>query len=343
MVIEMVKKEILIGAVGGFIVFAGIAWALFFSSMSSQSTSVFVDVDRDDNLDSVCAKIKSVSDAGIQMSGFKVLAAVTGYAGNIRTGHYEIAPSTGSLRLLRNMKNGLQKPVRLTIPIVRTNERLAAELGKRLMLDSADFIRLFKDSLRCARYGCDTFNIVGLFIPNTHEIYWNIPLDKFMERMQKEYTAFWTPQRLEKAGAANLTPQEVITLASIIDEETANNAEKPDIAAMYLNRLHKDMPLQADPTIKFALRQFQLRRIYRNMLFAKSPYNTYQNTGLPPGPIRIPSMAGIDAVLNHTQHDYLYMCAKEDFSGTHRFARSYSEHLANAKRYTEALNQKGIK
>ena len=339
----MMKKKILIASVAGFLVLAAAVWALFFSAMSSGATSVFVDIDEDDNIDSVLAKVGNATHAGMQLKAFKALASVTGYAGNIRTGHYEITPSTGCLRLLRNMKNGLQKPIRITIPTVRTNERLAAELGKRLMLDSTDFIELFKDSSRCAEYGCDTFSIMGLFIPNTYEMYWNIPLDRFMLRIKKESTAFWTPERLKKAEASSLTPLQVVTLASIIDEETANNAEKPDIAAMSLNRLRKGMPLQADPTIKFATRQFQLRRIYHNMLFVKSPYNTYKNTGLPPGPIRIPSVAGIDAVLNNRQHDYLYMCAKEDFSGTHRFARTYSEHLTNAKRYTDALNRRAIK
>ena len=161
--------------------------------------------------------------------------------------------------------------------------------------------------------------------------------------MKQEQQAFWEGNRKSKADALGMTPLEIMTLASIVDEETANNAEKPMVAGMYYNRLRQDMPLQADPTIKFALKQFDIRRIYNNMLRIKSPYNTYINTGLPPGPIRIPSVAGIDAVLNLIHHDYLYMCAKEDFSGTHNFARTYPEHLANAARYSKALNARGIK
>lgn len=155
---------------------------------------------------------------------------------------------------------------------------------------------------------------------------------------------------MAKANALRLDPIQVTTLASIVDEETANNGEKPMIAGMYYNRLMlrnakypEGMPLQADPTIKFAWKQFGLKRIYNNLLSINSPYNTYRNPGLPPGPIRIPSVAGIDAVLNMKHHDYLYMCANEDFSGTHRFARTYEEHMANAKRYAAALNSRGIK
>lgn len=337
----MNKKGVACLLIGALIVILGAFYYFFFASVSSKKEAVFVNIDDNDNIDSVYAKINQASNPH-QMVGFKMLAAVTGYKNHIRTGHYEIAKSTGSFTLLRKMKNGRQTPVQLTIPSVRTNERLAAELGQKLMTDSTQFIHFFRDSAECAKYDCDTATILCLFIPNTYEIYWNMPLDKFMKRMKKEYDAFWTPERLNQAKAAGLTPKQVIILASIIDEETANNAEKPDIAGMYLNRYHKGMPLQADPTIKFATRQFQLHRIYEKLLFVKSPYNTYRNIGLPIGPIRIPSLAGIKAVLNYTHHDYLYMCAKEDFSGTHRFASTYAEHMANAKRYADALNQRGI-
>ena len=164
-----------------------------------------------------------------------------------------------------------------------------------------------------------------------------------MERMAKEHDAFWNDERRQKASAMELTPNEVSTMASIIDEETANNSEKPMIAGMYYNRIKAGMPLQADPTIKFALKDFGLRRIYHKLLTIDSPYNTYKNNGLPPGPIKIASISGIDAVLNHVDHDYLYMCAKEDFSGTHNFAKTYEEHLENAARYSAALNKRGIK
>ena len=207
---------------------------------------------------------------------------------------------------------------------------------------SSDLSTLYNPTI-CETMNLDTANISCLFIPDTYEVYWDISIDELLKRMQKESARFWNDERIAKASALGLTPNEVITLASIIEEETANNSEKPAIAGMYINRLKQNMPLQADPTIKFALKQFELKRIYHNMLTLESPYNTYLNTGLPPGPIRIPSIKGIDAVLNAESHNYLYMCAKEDFSGTHNFARTYNEHLVNAAKYRRALNMRGIK
>ena len=174
--------------------------------------------------------------------------------------------------------------------------------------------------------------------------YVRLEYDKaFAEWMVGEVDKFWNESRMAKASALGLSPEEVCTLASIIDEETSNNAEKPMIARMYLNRLAKGMPLQADPTVKFALKDFALKRIYHNMLNTDSPYNTYRYAGLPPGPIKVASVAGIEAVLNPASHSYLYMCAKEDFSGTHNFAATYQEHLKNASKYSKALNERGIK
>ena len=238
----------------------------------------------------------------------------------------------------------------LTVPSVRTIDKLSAELSKKLMLDSLEIRKALTDEATCEKYGYDTATIACMFIPNTYDIYWNVSVSKLLDRMKKESDKFWNFERTQKAKAMKLTQVEVITLASIVDEETANNAEKPMIAGMYYNRLMlrnaeypEGMPLQADPTIKFAWKQFGLKRIYNNLLSIKSPYNTYKNPGLPPGPIRIPSVAGIDAVLNHVKHEYIYMCAKEDFSGTHNFARTYQEHLQNAAKYSKALNERGIK
>ena len=183
----------------------------------------------------------------------------------------------------------------------------------------------------------------ALFIPNTYEVYWNMSADAFMKRMQKEHAAFWNKERRGKAANIGLSPEEVATLASIVEEETANNAEKPMVAGLYINRLNKGMLLQADPTVKFGLQEFGLKRILNKHLAVDSPYNTYKYAGLPPGPIRIPSIQGLESVLNYTHHNFIYMCAKEDFSGTHNFAATLSQHMANARRYQQELNKRRIK
>ena len=328
---------------------AGVCYYYFFSSFSEKSEVAYVYIDNDDTIDSVYAKISPITH-NHSMSAFRALTRHSKYAQHVRTGRYAIRPGEGAFKVFRHMKNGLQASVNLTIPEVRTMDRLAGALSRKLMLDSATVAQSFASEDFCRKYGYDTCTLAAMFVPNTYDIYWNVSLDKFMERMQKENKTFWNFERTQKAKAMKLTPIEVTTLASIIDEETANNGEKPMIAGMYYNRLMfrdakypQGMPLQADPTIKFAWKKFELRRIYNNLLYIKSPYNTYKNPGLPPGPIKIASIAGIDAVINHVHHDYLYMCAKEDFSGTHNFARTYEEHMQNAAKYAKALNEHGIK
>lgn len=314
----------------------------FVGSFSQSDKTEYVYIDDNDDMDSLSEKFESFA-SGRAILTFKVLARHSGYADHLRTGRYAIQPGENTVTVFRHLKNGFQEPVMLTIPESRTMDRLAVSLSKKLMLDSTVVAILLRDPSYCAKQGYDTATIACLFVPNTYEVYWNTSLDNLLARMKKEHDHFWNADRLAKAQAIGLTPNEVCTLASIIDEETANNAEKPMIAGMYLNRLKTDMPLQADPTIKFALQDFALKRIYHNMLTIDSPYNTYQNTGLPPGPIKIASVKGIDAVLNRVDHNYLYMCAKEDFSGTHNFAATYQEHLRNANKYARALNERGIK
>jgi len=336
------KKHYLIAIVICIAGIIGLFTYYFAGSFSNSEKTEYVYIYDTDNLDSVSEKLSAFASESA-LATFRILARHSGYEDHIRSGRYEIRPEESTATVFRNLKNGHQSPVMLTIPESRTTDRLAGFLSKKLMLDSAAVAILLKDSAFCAKQGYDTANIVCLFVPNTYEIYWNTSLDNLMTRMQKEHDHFWDKERTAKAKAIGLTPNEVCTLASIIDEETANNAEKPMIAGMYINRLKQGMPLQADPTVKFALQDFALRRIYHDMLTYNSPYNTYRNIGLPPGPIKIASVAGINAVLNRVQHDYLYMCAKEDFSGTHNFAKTYQEHLKNAAKYSKALNERGIK
>jgi len=335
-------KHLLIAATMCLLSIIGLGYYFFFTTFSVKQETQYVCIDDDDTIDSVLTKLRPIASEHA-MTGFSTLMRHTDYAKSPRTGRYAIQPSASTFTIMRKLRNGQQEAVMLTIPESRTMEKLAGVLSRKLMLDSVEIAAALIDDAYCRQWGYDTCTIAALFVPNTYEVYWNVTLDHFMERMVKEHDAFWNGERKTKAEAAGLSPDEVATLASIIDEETANNDEKPMIAGMYLNRLHKDMPLQADPTVKFALKNFALKRIYHDMLFYDSPFNTYRNTGLPPGPIKIASIKGIDAVLNYVKHDFLYMCAKEDFSGTHNFAVSYSEHLRNAARYAKALNDRGIK
>ena len=338
----MKKKHYLIAIAVCLLAVAGGFYYYLMSGFSTSESTEYVYIDDNDDLDSVSTKLSSIA-SGNAIMVFNTLSKVGGYADKIRTGRYAINPGEDVITVFRNLKNGHQEPVRLTIPESRTMDRLAGSLGKKLMIDSTALAICLQSQGFCEQYGCDTATIACLFVPNTYEVYWNTTIENLMERMQKEHDRFWNEERTDKASALGLTPNDVCTLASIIDEETANNGEKPMIAGMYLNRLEKGMPLQADPTVKFALKNFALKRIYHDMLFYDSPYNTYRNVGLPPGPIKIASIKGIDAVLNRVSHNYLYMCAKEDFSGTHNFAATYPEHLRNAAKYSKALNERGIK
>ncbi len=329
-------------AAAGLLIILMLTGYFLMAPLSKSEQVQYLYIDADDTQDSVFAKLSPMANKAA-MAGFTNIARHMDYNKHIRTGRYAIKPGEGAFQVFRQLKNGQQVSMHLTIPEVRTMERLADFLGQKLMLDSADIAEALTSETVCQHYGFDTCTIAAMFVPDTYDIYWNTSVEHFLNRMQKEHNRFWQGDRQAKAAAMHLTPVEVCTLASIIDEETANNAEKPMIAGMYLNRIHAGMPLQADPTIKFALKQFELKRIWQKLLQTDSPYNTYQHVGLPPGPIKIASIKGIDAVLNYARHNYLYMCAKEDFSGTHNFAVSYAEHLHNAAKYTKALNARGIK
>ena len=320
---------------------AGLVYYYLFAPMSVAQSTQYIYIDNDDNVDSVCAKIEEISN-GHGITAFRTIVRHTSYAENIRTGRYEVTTSNGALSVFRKLKNGLQTPVNLTIPSVRTIDKLAESVSKKMEFSKEELLETLSNDSVCKKYGYNTQTIACMFIPDTYSIYWNTSVEKFLDKMNKESQRFWNFERKNEAKAMGLNEVQVITLASIVDEETANDAEKPMIAGMYYNRLKTDMPLQADPTVKFALGKFELKRIYHDMLQTDSPYNTYKYKGLPPGPIRIPSVAGIEAVLNHVHHDYLYMCAKEDFSGTHNFAKTYAEHKQNAAKYTKALNERGI-
>jgi UPF0755 protein len=276
------------------------------------------------------------------VANFEHVASFLKYPANVKSGRYVIEKGMTVLQVVRILKNGNQTPVKLTFNNVRTKEDLAGRIASQLMLDSGELMLALDNPGVCAGYGFSPETIGCMFIPNTYEFYWNISCANFLRRMDAEYKTFWNSSRQAKAEKTGLSPVEVSILASIVEEECFYADEYPVVAGLYINRLKSGQLLQADPTVKYALRDFGLKRILTRHISVDSPYNTYKYAGLPPGPIRIPSIKAIDAVLNHESHAYYYMCAKEDFSGRHNFARTHGEHQRNADKYHAALNSRKI-
>lgn len=339
------RKKTLLLIIGLFllicVVGAGTAYYYFLYPQFHPKEKVYIYIDQDDTTDSIYNKVKLIGHVH-NLTGFNWMIKHRNLDKNIHTGRYVIHPKDNVYHVYSRLSRGYQAPINLTIGSVRTLDRLARNIGKQLMIDSAEIAKQLFDSAFQQKLGYNHATMTCLFIPETYEVYWDMNVDVFFDRMHKEHKKFWNSERLAKAQSIGMTPEEVGTLASIVEEETNNNAEKPMVAGLYINRLHTDMPLQADPTIKFALQDFALRRISNENLRVQSPYNTYINTGLPPGPIRIPSTKGIDSVLNYAKHNYIYMCAKEDLSGTHNFASNYADHMVNARKYWKVLNERKI-
>lgn len=263
---------------------------------------------------------------------------------SIKPGHYVMEPGMNVIEVVRMLKLGLQTPVNVTINNVKTPQYLAGKLAKQIMADSTAIVKALTDTATAEKLGFTSpLTMFSMYIPNTYELYWTITPDEFIERMRKEYKRFWTEERDAKRKRSGLSRTEVMTLASIVYEETHKVDEMPRIAGVYINRLRKGIPLQADPTIKYAMQDFGLRRILYRHLKYESPYNTYINRGLPPSPICMPSINAIDAVLNFENHEYIFFCARPTFDGYHNFARTLREHNANAKAYQKELNKRKIK
>lgn len=278
----------------------------------------------------------------ICLESFIKVSNSLGYDKKVKAGCYKIKPGMSNRTLVRMLISATQSPVRVTFNNIRTPEQLAEKISQQIEADSLSIIRYFKKPDIAVNYGFNEKTLMSMFIPNTYEFYWNSDAKSFFDRMKREYNLFWNKDRDEKAKAIGLKREEISTLASIIEEETNKHDERAKIAGVYINRLKKNMPLQADPTIKFALGDFSIKRIWTKQLEVKSPYNTYKNIGLPPGPICCPSISSIDAVLNYESHQYLYFCAKDDFSGYHVFAKTLAEHNRNADAYQKALNKEKI-
>jgi len=315
-------------------------WSVTSTKFNIDKT-VYIKIDDSKDYESVKDQIKNI--ARVENPGnFEKVAEFLKYPENIKSGRYAITPDMDVVQAVRLLKSGSQTPINIRFNNLRTKDDLTNRLSEQLMLSKEVLTVALNDTETCNKFGFNTTTIVCMFIPNTYEVYWDISLDKLLDRMYTEYKRFWTESRLEKAKALNLSPVEVSVLASIVEEECYFTDEYSTVAGLYLNRLHKGMLLQADPTVKYAIGDFTLRRILNKHLEIDSPYNTYQYKGLPPGPIRIPSIKGIDSVLNYKKHNYLYMCAKEDFSGRHNFAVTHAEHQRNAVKYQAELNKRKI-
>lgn len=261
------------------------------------------------------------------------------YPKHVRPGRYVLRYGMNNRKLCNMLRGGLQTPVQVKFNNLRDIQGLAGRIGRQIEADSLEILRFFSDQGAIDRLGFNLQTIPAMFLPNTYEFYWNTNAEQFAERMKTEYDKYWNKDRLAKASAMGLTPIQVSTLASIVDKETNKTDEMPRIAGVYLNRLKSGWLLQADPTLVFALGDFELKRVLNVHKEVESPYNTYKYSGLPPGPICIPSLASINAVLNAESHNYYYFCAKEDFSGYHNFAKTLTEHNQNALRYQKALNE----
>ncbi len=279
----------------------------------------------------------------INKTGFDKIARQMNYPQKVYPGRYLVEGGMSNRALALLLRSGKQTPYDIAIHNIRTKPDLVQLICSKLETDSIELTRMLNDTAYLAQHNLTPQNVIGMFIADTYRFNWNTDAETFFKRMKREYDNFWTDERIQKARLNGLTPFEAITLASIVEEETAQNDEMNQIAGVYYNRLSANMPLQADPTVKFAVGDFSLKRILTEHLAIESPYNTYKYTGLPPGPIRIPSLTALQAVLNPTEHSYLYFCAKEDFSGYHNFAVTYEEHLINARKYRDELNRRNIK
>ena len=260
----------------------------------------------------------------------------------IKPGAYRLEEGWSNREVVQKLRSGIQTPVKVTFNNIRFRENLAGRVANYLEADSISFLTFLNSDSLAKSFGLTNESFPCIFIPNTYEFYWNTSPRKFVERMKKEYDTFWTASRKEKAAKLGLSLPDVSTLASIVQEESIMKDEKPRIAGVYLNRLRHDWLLQADPTVKFALKDFTIKRILYKYTKIDSPFNTYIYKGLPPGPINLPDIESIESVLNAENHDYMYFCARDDFSGYHYFSKTLSEHNNYAIKYRKALNRKNI-
>lgn len=289
--------------------------------------------------------LKNIQENQILLNkkSFDILSKRLKYDQLIKPGRFLIPNNMNNWDLIHKLRSGDQDAVRVTINNITYIDDLIGKVAKKLEFDSIELANTIYSDSFLNTHNLNKDNLISYFISNTYEIWWNTSVTSFLSKMDKEHKKFWNIVRLEQARKLNLSPEQVTTLASIVQKESNKKDEHKRIAGVYINRLNDNWPLQADPTVKFALRQLDLKRILTVHTQFDSPFNTYRNIGLPPGPICLPEIFAIDGVLNTEKHSYFFFCAKEDFSGYHNFATTLAEHNSNATKYQQALNQRGIK
>lgn len=332
------KKIISITLLVLFLLVAMAGWKIFGPAVSTKHGDYFY-IKTGENFKGV--KDSLVSQEYISGPGwFDRISKLVGFSPDkVKAGKYRISNGMSLFNLIRILKNGRQTPVNLVITKLRTKEEFARRAGNLFECDSLHIINFLNNADTLKKYGLDTSNVMSVVLPDTYTYFWNTTPEKIFKKLYDHSEKFWTEERKKKANDRGLNPIQAYTLASIIEEETNSKEDKPKIASVYLNRIKKGIPLQADPTVKFAMRNFGLKRIYEKYLLTESPYNTYRNKGLPPGPICTPSQETIDELINSPETDYLYFVAKSDLSGGSVFTSNYNEHLKYAKEYQQALNK----
>jgi UPF0755 protein len=326
---------ILVGAFSG--------WKIFGPTVSAPEKKYFY-IRTGDTYDIVKNKLTENKILGGDF-WFNLLAKKLNYDTRVKAGRYEIKNGMSIFNLIRMLRSGNQAPVNLVITKLRTKEDLAQKIAVNFECDSLTMISLLNNVDSLQKYHLDSNTVMTAVIPNTYSLLWNTTAPKIFKKLYTDQEKFWNADRRKKAAALNMTPQQVYTMASIVEEETTRDADRGNVASVYINRVRSGQRLEADPTIKFALRNFGLKRIWNShkQAAANSPYNTYFNAGLPPGPICTPSSKTIDAVLNAPSTNYIFFVARPDWSGLSNFTDSYAEHLLNAKKYQHFLDSVNIK
>ena len=341
------KKKIFIGvllvliAVAGILAFLGNN-IIYGEHVNRNGQDKIFYIDNSDNFDDVVSTLDSQKLIDSR-SNFELVSRLMSYQKSVKPGRYKIQANSSYRSLISDLRSGNQDPVKLTINNVRTLDELAGKIARNVIIDSIEMLRFLESDTITNSYNITNDEKMTLFIPNTYQVYWNTSPKLLVDRLVKEHSKFWNEERSAKAKKLDLTTSEVYTLASIVDKESIQQDEKPRIAGVYLNRIEKGIPLQADPTVIFAVGDFTLRRVLNKHLEIDHPYNTYKNPGLPPGPIGMATISGIESVLDREEHDFLYFCAKPESNGEHAFAKTLSGHNRNAAIYRSWLNQRGIR